>query len=137
MKQSKPRPTGPTTLRARLASASWRDLLAIAVPTILVIGAVAWFSARSSMRLAPPNVIRFISGPEGSSYRRQADRYQKIIEKYGVKVQVVESRGALDNLERLANPKEKLDVGFVQGGLAARTSRHRTWSRWGRCSCNR
>ena len=28
------------------------------------------------------------------------------------------SRGALDNLQKLANPTVKVDVGFVQGGLA-------------------
>lgn len=65
-----------------------------------------------------PTVIRMLSGPEGSSYRNNADKYKKIIEHYGVKVVVLPSNGAVDNLQQLLNPKIKVDVGFVQGGLA-------------------
>jgi TRAP-type uncharacterized transport system substrate-binding protein len=65
----------------------------------------------------PPNTIRILSGPDGSSYRNQAEKYKKIIERHGVKVVVLPSHGALDNLRQLANPKVKADVGFVQGGL--------------------
>jgi hypothetical protein len=59
-----------------------------------------------------------ISGSEGSSYRTLAEKYKKIIEAHGVKIEIVASEGALDNLQRLADPKAKIDVGFVQGGLA-------------------
>jgi len=65
----------------------------------------------------PPSAIRILSGPDGSSYRRQAEKYKKIIEGNGVKVIVLPSRGALDNLRQLADPKVNADVGFVQGGL--------------------
>ena len=34
-----------------------------------------------------------------------------------MKVEVIATRGALDNLDKLANPAVKVDVGFVQGGL--------------------
>jgi TRAP-type uncharacterized transport system substrate-binding protein len=64
-----------------------------------------------------PTTIRFLSGPDESSYRRQAEKYKKIIESYGVKVVVLPSHGSLDNLKQLADPKVKADVGFVQGGL--------------------
>lgn len=104
-------------VRTRLASASWRDLAFIAVPVLLVLAGAVWVAVKS-LRFAPPNVIRFTCGPEGSSYRNQAEKYKKIIERYGVKVEVLPSRGALDNLQRLANPKVKVDVGFVQGGLS-------------------
>jgi TRAP-type uncharacterized transport system substrate-binding protein len=65
----------------------------------------------------PPNSIRILAGPDGSGFRNTAEKYKKLIEKRGVKVIVLPSHGALDNLHQLANPKVDADVGFVQGGL--------------------
>ena len=76
----------------------------------------AWLTAKSS-RLAPPHTIRITSGADGSSYRKFADKYKAIIERYGVKVEVLPSAGAIDNLRRLADRTSKVDVGFVQGGV--------------------
>ena len=101
---------------ARLFSGSWRDLLAVAMPALLVLGLVAWAAVRY-VRLGPPHAIRLISGPEGSTYRTTAERYKKIIEKHGVKVEILPSHGSYDNLHLLANPSFKADVAFVQGGL--------------------
>jgi hypothetical protein len=69
------------------------------------------------IRPAPPDTIRLLSGPDGSVYRTTADRYKKLIEGFGVKVEVIASHGALDNLQRLADRGEKVDVAFVQSGL--------------------
>jgi TRAP-type uncharacterized transport system substrate-binding protein len=101
---------------ARLASGSWRDLLMLAAPGLLVLGLVAWAGVRY-VRLAPPHSIRLISGPEGSTYRTTAEKYKKIIEKHGVKVEILPSHGSYDNLHLLADPSFKADVAFVQGGL--------------------
>ena len=101
----------------RIRAASWRDLLLVTIPVVIVLALAGWVAVKS-LRFAPPGKIRFISGPDGSSYRMQAERYKKIIEGYGVKVEVLPSRGALENLQKLADPKNKIDVGFVQGGLS-------------------
>ena len=85
--------TAPPRWIDRIRAASWRDLTLISVPGLIVLGLMAWVAIRSA-RLAPPGKIRFISGPDGSSYRNQADRYKKIIEGYGVKVEVLPSHGA-------------------------------------------
>jgi TRAP-type uncharacterized transport system substrate-binding protein len=105
-----------TGITARLASASWRDIGAVGIPSLLVLATVAWIGAKS-VRFAPPGTIRFVSGPEGSSYRTLAERYKKLIEAHGIKVEVIGSRGSLDNLDQLSNPKVHVDVGLVQGGL--------------------
>ena len=42
---------------------------------------------------------------------------------------ILPSDGALENLQRLRNPKFKVDVGFVQGGLATEEDRQ-LWFRW-------
>jgi TRAP-type uncharacterized transport system substrate-binding protein len=110
--------------RSRLAGASWRDLAAAALPAVVVLALAGWVALKAT-RFAPPKRIRFASGPDGSSYRNQAEKYKTILARYGVKVEVVPTRGALENLQQLAaNAKVAVgkgagvDIGFVQGGLA-------------------
>jgi len=86
----------------------WLPLVAVFVAGTLIMQRIV---------SPPPNVIRILSGPDGSGYRNHAEKYKKLIERHGVKVMVLPSQGSLDNLRRLANPKVKADVGFVQGGL--------------------
>ena len=93
-----------------------RDLILFLIPALLLVAVAAWLTAKSS-RLAPPHTIRITSGADGSSYRKFADKYKAIIERYGVKVEVLPSAGAIENLRRLADRSAKVDVGFVQGGV--------------------
>ncbi len=93
-----------------------RDLIPFLIPALLLVAAGAWLTVKSS-HLAPPHIIRITSGAEGSSYRKFADKYKAIIERYGVKVEVLPSAGAIENLRRLADRTSKVDVGFVQGGV--------------------
>jgi hypothetical protein len=109
-------PAVPPRLRVRRGSVSWRDAAAVWGPILLVVLASTWVAVKS-FRLAPPSTIRLISGPDKSGYRATAEKYKKIIERYGVRVEILPSRGALDNLRQLANPSVKADVAFVQGGL--------------------
>jgi hypothetical protein len=95
---------------------SWRDLVVVALPVLVIAVAVVWVAV-ALVRPAPPNTIRMLGGAEGSSYRTYADSYKRIIDRYGVKVQIVASKGSLDNLQRLADRSFPADVGFVQSGL--------------------
>lgn len=104
-------------LPAKLVAVSWRDLLVIGLPVLLVAVLAAWLAVKF-VRPAPPDSIYLIGGPEGSSYRTNAEKYKKIIERNGVKVVLVESQGSLDNLRLLADRTFRADVAFVQGGLA-------------------
>jgi len=92
--------------------------MVVGLPTLLVAAAAVGVAIKAA-RFAPPKAIRFVSGPDGSSFRNQAEKYQKILARDGIKLEILPSRGALDNLDRLANrATTKVDVGFVQGGLA-------------------
>jgi TRAP-type uncharacterized transport system substrate-binding protein len=102
-------------LSARLAAVSLRDLLVVVLPALSA--AVLLVVVVQFVRPAPPDTIRLLSGPEGSTYRTNAERYKKIIEGYGVKVEVIASQGALANLQALADHHVHADVGFVQDGL--------------------
>ncbi|HEY2337794.1 MAG TPA: TAXI family TRAP transporter solute-binding subunit [Burkholderiales bacterium] len=96
---------------------SWRDAWATLVPVILLIGVALWITLKF-VQPAPPNTITITSGPEGSSFASFAQRYQKILARQGVKLKIVPSHGSLENLQRLGDWSQDIDIGFVQGGLA-------------------
>jgi len=102
---------------ARFVGISLRDLLVTSAPlvllTLVAIWAAYWF-----VRPAPPDTITITSGPQGSNFLLTAEKYRKILAKNGVKLKVLPSGGSLDNLKRLNDPNFKVDVGFVQGGVA-------------------
>ena len=103
-------------LPANFVVVSWRDLAVIVLPVVLFISLVTW-TAFKFVRPAPLDTIVIASGLEGSTFRTTAEKYRKIIEHNGVKVQILATQGGLDNLHKLADPSSKADVGFVQGGL--------------------
>jgi TRAP-type uncharacterized transport system substrate-binding protein len=92
-----------------------RGLVAYVSALVLIILAVS-LAVFLFINSAVPNTITITSGPEGSMFSKIADKYAKILAREGIKLKIVPSEGASDNLKKLANPKIKVDVGFVQGG---------------------
>jgi hypothetical protein len=88
-------------------------LSAIIFTALVLIIATFWF-----FYSAPPDTIIITSGGEGSLFQRNAEKYAKILARKGVKLKILPSEGSLENLERLADPKFHVDVGFVQAGVA-------------------
>jgi TRAP-type uncharacterized transport system substrate-binding protein len=89
--------------------------LALVIFTSLVVClAVFWF-----IHMAPPRVITITSGPAGSSFERNATNYAAILARSGVRLKVLPSEGSLENLQRLENPAVRVNIGFVQGGVAS------------------
>jgi TRAP transporter TAXI family solute receptor len=103
---------------ARVTRISVRDLVVTVVPVLLItalgICAAYWF-----MRPAPPNTLTITTGSDGSTFRVNAEKYKKILARNGVELKILSSNGSLENLNRLLDPSFNVDVGFVQGGLAA------------------
>ncbi len=93
-------------------SPAWALLVALAISTLCLL-ALAWV-----VHSAPPRSLTLTSGPEGSSFARYADGYQKILATHGVTLNIRPSQGSSENLRRLQTPGSGVDVGFVQGGLA-------------------
>jgi TRAP-type uncharacterized transport system substrate-binding protein len=88
-------------------------LSAIIFTALVVIIAVFLF-----FYFAPPDTIIITSGDEGSMFQRNSEKYAKILARNGVKLKILKSEGSLQNLERLDNPSFRVDVGFVQTGVA-------------------
>ena len=100
----------------RLRAISWRDLLTVLMPVLALTLALGWLTVKL-IRPAPPSRLVILSGPEDSSYYTSAQRYAKLIEAHGIKVEVRTSDGSVDNLTTLLDKKQTADVGFVQTGL--------------------
>jgi TRAP-type uncharacterized transport system substrate-binding protein len=104
-------------LRARLVAISWRDL-AMTLGPILLLSIVGIWVAIRFVRPAPPNSITITSGPDGSVFRNTAEKYRSILARNGITVQILPSKGSLENLQRLNDPSFHVDIGLVQGGMA-------------------
>ena len=94
-----------------------RGVVVAGVAVVAVAVAVS-VAALWMVSAAAPTTLTMVSGPKGSVFERYAQQYQKILARSGVKLRIVPTQGALDNLKKLADPKARVDVGFVLGGEA-------------------
>jgi len=110
------RKIGAFGVAVEIPQVSWRDFIAAVLPLLLITLLAVWAGFKF-IRPAPPDTIIITGGAKGSSFANAAEKYRAILERNGVKLQILESEGSLDNLRRLRDPAFKVDVGFVQGGL--------------------
>jgi len=87
-------------------------IITIMSVALILLFAVLWF-----VDSAPPDTITLISGPKDSMFQLTAKKYEEILARSGVKLNIIPSQGSLENLAHLSDPSYHLDVGFVQGGL--------------------
>ena len=86
--------------------------MGVVLAVSLLISAAIFFFLNS----AAPTTLTITSGPAGSPFQTNAEKYQKILARQGVTLKILPSDGSVENLKRLADPKIKVDVGFVLGG---------------------
>jgi len=90
---------------------------ALATVTALGLGAICCLALIWVVRSAPPRSLVITSGPDGSSFRRYADNYQKLLATHGIALEILPSQGSSENLQRLQADTPRVDLGFVQGGV--------------------
>ena len=88
------------------------------IVVMILVAAVIVFACFWFFHSAPPKTIIMTSGEKGSAYYTVAERYAKILARDGVKLIILPSAGSVENLKRLTDPSVKVDIGFVQAGLA-------------------
>jgi hypothetical protein len=114
MRHHRPR---PPNLSGEHSHADLRDLTLtfapIAIFVVVVITLVVWL-----VDPAPPHTITMSAGPHDSSFMLAANEYKKILARNGITLKVLESDGSLQNLQRLLDPKQHVDIALVQGGVA-------------------
>ncbi len=108
----------PLRYRSRLRDLALRDLLAVGLPAIVLIAGGFWLAAQF-IRPAPPDFLIMSTGAPGGAYQAFAAQYKPYLAAQGIELRERESAGAVENLKRLLDPSEEVDVAFLQGGLGA------------------
>ena len=101
----------------KLKLLSWRDIVFVALPSLLLIAAAFWLAAQF-IKPAPPDRLIISTGGEGGAYQLFAARYKDVLARYGIALVEKPSAGSTENLERLRNPDFEVDVALIQGGIA-------------------
>src|SRR3954469_13598516 len=99
----------------RVALVSFRDLMLTAGPFVLIaVGLLV--AAYVVLDPTPPKRVVLATGPENTAYAKFGERYQAELKRYGIQVELRQTLGSLQNRRLLRDPKERVDVAFVQGG---------------------
>jgi len=92
------------------------EKLKVFVPA-LVLALLGFVIAFQFVDPAPPTTLTISAGQPGGAYYAHAESYRDYLQQYGIRVQILESAGSIDNIERLKNGAA--DVAFVQSGLVS------------------
>ncbi|WP_456447892.1 TAXI family TRAP transporter solute-binding subunit [Thiolapillus sp.] len=93
----------------------WKELLAVYGPLVLLV-LIGFMLAYQYIKPAPPDHILMASGEPGGAYDAFARRYQKLLARQGITLEIVDTHGSVDNLRLLS--EGRVDMAFVQGGVA-------------------
>jgi len=92
----------------------WGWLIFAATVAILLGAGVLIFQT------LPPRTVVMATGAEGGANHELGLRYQEILAKAGVKLQLQTTKGGIENLARLRDSHSGVQVGFVQGGTTTK-----------------
>ena len=90
----------------------------VAVATFAAVLAIAAAAIVYFVRSAPPTRIAISAGPESGLFYKNALGYAKVLARSGVRLEVRPSRGSVENLRRLFDPKASVDLAIVQSGIS-------------------
>jgi TRAP-type uncharacterized transport system substrate-binding protein len=91
---------------------------AASILSMIVIGLIILFACFWFFHSAPPKTITMTTGDQDSVYYKVAKRYVEVLARDGVTLKILTSTGSAENLKRLTDPSFRVDIGFVQAGLA-------------------
>ncbi|HXJ53552.1 MAG TPA: TAXI family TRAP transporter solute-binding subunit [Burkholderiales bacterium] len=99
----------------RVALVSVRDLMLTFGPFVLIAIALL-VAAYVVLDPTPPKRVVLATGPENTAYAAWGELYAAELRRYGIRVELRSTMGSLQNRRLLRDPKENVDVAFVQGG---------------------
>jgi len=100
--------------RGKIRELSPRALSILLSLIVLIILVVLWVGYRH-VRPFPPHTLVMATGMEGGSFARSGVLYKEILARENIHVELRPTSGAVENLNLLLDPSQKIDVGFVQG----------------------
>jgi uncharacterized protein len=83
-----------------------------------LLALVIFFALSSWLLPLPPEEITISSGRPGGMYQENAKAYKLALKDRGVTLNILESAGTGENLQRLKDPSNAVHVAFAQGGYA-------------------
>ncbi len=119
----KPLPNMVSDSLNKLMIVSWRDMIILLIPGLLLTIGIGWLGFKM-IRPAPPDTLVIAGGQAGSSFENNAKKYAELISKHGIKVKIVTTDGSEENLNLLQKENGTIDVGFVQAGLVDEDKTH-------------
>ncbi len=90
------------------------DKLKIYIPA-MILAVLGFGIAYQFVDPAPPTTLTFSAGQKGGAYYANAERYRNYLKQRGITVNILESAGSLENVQRLASGAA--DIAFVQSGI--------------------
>lgn len=99
----------------------FRDMVLIALPAIALIAGAFWL-AFQFVDPAPPKQIAIATGAESGAYYAFGKRYSEILKRSGVRLEVRDTNGSVDNIQRIRAPDRGVQLALVQGGIADQKS---------------
>ena len=91
-----------------------RDKFKVFVPSML-LALLGFVVAYQFVDPAPPSTLTFSAGQKGGAYDAYAARYRDYLARQGIRVEVLESAGTLENIQRLK--QGTADIAFVQSDI--------------------
>jgi TRAP transporter TAXI family solute receptor len=93
-----------------------KDIALVLAPFVLVLVLITL--AYKFVDPAPPKHLVISTGEDEGDYQSFAKQYQEIMKEDGVQLEIRQSSGAMENFQKLKDPKSDVEVAFMQDGLA-------------------
>ncbi len=93
-----------------------RERLKIYLPS-LIITFLGFVIAYQFVKPAPPKAITIATGDPQGAYYAFGQKYRAILSQYGITLNVLSTKGSVENLELLRKAEKGVDIAFVQGGV--------------------
>ena len=90
------------------------NFLKISLPIILLIS-VLFYITSQFIQPAPKKELIIASGSTNGNYHTMALEYKKLLATEGIKVQIINTAGSVENIKLLKN--KKVDIAFIQKGV--------------------
>jgi hypothetical protein len=101
---------------------SLRDLALFLAPVRLLVLLALWVAylwvAWRWVDPMPPRRVVLATGSQQGAHHEFGKRYVEELKRFGILVEMRSAQGAPDNLRRLRDPNEQIDLAFVQGGAS-------------------
>ncbi|HIP03361.1 MAG TPA: hypothetical protein EYG75_07585 [Campylobacterales bacterium] len=83
-----------------------KEFIKVWFPILLLVAAVFWFSAQF-IKPEADKALTIATGRSGGSYFTYAQRYQTLLQEYGIEVKIIETAGSIETLNLLKDHLKK------------------------------